>query len=113
MRAGAPASYGSFSVGLSLSDVAWAVASPFFALSLREGFPLSHVVVRALALYWATSAIFALVSFFAFRIHAGMARYVSLHDAGTIVKAVILAELMTSLVLFTFTRLENIPRTTP
>jgi lipopolysaccharide/colanic/teichoic acid biosynthesis glycosyltransferase len=42
-----------------------------------------------------------------------MARYFSVHDAGEIAKAVLMAELMTCTTLFIFTRLEGIPRSTP
>ncbi len=42
-----------------------------------------------------------------------MASYFSVHDAIDIVRAVLVAELMILAVLFTFTRLEGIPRSTP
>src|SRR5205823_973507 len=49
----------------------------------------------------------------AFRINDGVPRYLSAHDLTATAKAVAAGELMTCLVLFTFTRLEGIPRSTP
>jgi FlaA1/EpsC-like NDP-sugar epimerase len=42
-----------------------------------------------------------------------MAHYFCVHDAVEIAKAVAVGELLTCLVLFTFTRLDGIPRSTP
>jgi lipopolysaccharide/colanic/teichoic acid biosynthesis glycosyltransferase len=55
----------------------------------------------------------SLIAFSAFRISDGISRYFSLHDAFNVMKAVVASGLMTSLILFTFTRLEGIPRSTP
>ena len=53
------------------------------------------------------------MAFLAFHTSDGVSRYFSVHDALNVVKAVVAAALVTSLVLFTFNRLEGIPRSTP
>jgi lipopolysaccharide/colanic/teichoic acid biosynthesis glycosyltransferase len=63
--------------------------------------------------YWLLSAGLSIVAFFAFRIQDGMARYFTVHDALDVVKAVLFSELVTCVVLFTITRLDGIPRSTP
>jgi lipopolysaccharide/colanic/teichoic acid biosynthesis glycosyltransferase len=52
-------------------------------------------------------------AFLVFRIGDGVTCYFSVHDALDVLKAVVLAELMTCVVLFSLTRLEGIPRSTP
>ena len=64
-------------------------------------------------IYCATSLIFSLVAFSAFGVHDGLPRYFSVHDAIVVVKAVLVGELMTCVVLFTLTHLDGIPRSTP
>jgi FlaA1/EpsC-like NDP-sugar epimerase len=49
----------------------------------------------------------------AFRIQDGMTRYFSVHDAVDVIKAVIMAALLTYVAVFSLTRLEGVPRSTP
>ena len=56
---------------------------------------------------------FALIAFLVFRLHDGISRYFSVHDALDVMKAAAFSQLMTTVVLFTFTRLDGIPRSTP
>jgi lipopolysaccharide/colanic/teichoic acid biosynthesis glycosyltransferase len=63
--------------------------------------------------YCATSLFFSLVAFSAFGVHDGLPRYFSVHDAIAVVKAVLVGELLTCVVLFTLTHLDGIPRSTP
>jgi lipopolysaccharide/colanic/teichoic acid biosynthesis glycosyltransferase len=59
------------------------------------------------------SLVFSLAAFTAFRIDGAIPRYLSVGDLTEVAKAVLLAELMTCAALFTFTRLDGVPRSTP
>jgi lipopolysaccharide/colanic/teichoic acid biosynthesis glycosyltransferase len=63
--------------------------------------------------YCLVSLTFSLVALAMFGVHDGIPRYFSVHDAVKLAKAVLIGELMTCVVLFTVTRLEGIPRSTP
>jgi lipopolysaccharide/colanic/teichoic acid biosynthesis glycosyltransferase len=54
-----------------------------------------------------------MIAILAFRLNDGISRYFSAYDAINVIKAAFVAGLATALVLFTFTRLEGIPRSTP
>src|SRR5262249_7833203 len=73
----------------------------------------SYEGLQTVAIYWVVSLSFSLTAFAVFGIRDGLPRYFSVHDAIDIAKAVVLGELLTCVVLFTFTRLEGIPRSTP
>ena len=64
-------------------------------------------------IYCLVSLLFSLIAFSAFSLGDGMPRYFSVRDAMVIAKAVLISELMTCIVLFLFTRLEGVPRSTP
>lgn len=83
------------------------------ALFLRDALVLSVKGAPTAVLYCSLSFVFTLLAFLAFRVSAGISRYFSVHDAVSIVSAVIAAGLTTTVVLFTFTRLEGIPRSIP
>src|SRR5205807_402129 len=108
-----PSSRDFLKLRFSAFDVIWAAVSPLAALHVRDALILSSGEVQMVALYCAVSAFFSLAAFLAFRLRDAMSRYFSVHDAIEVAKAVILAELLTSVVLFTFTRLDGIPRSTP
>src|SRR5262249_39858898 len=57
--------------------------------------------------------VFSLMAFLVFRLRDQMAQYFSVNDAINVLKAVIFSEFLTVVVLFTFTRLDGIPRSTP
>ena len=99
-------------VYLSLWDLFWAVASPMAALCLRDS-DILFSDWTVVGLYWALASGFALMAFFALRIQDGMNRYFSVHAALDVAEAVLFAELMTTAALFTFTRLDGIPRSMP
>jgi lipopolysaccharide/colanic/teichoic acid biosynthesis glycosyltransferase len=63
--------------------------------------------------YWLVSFVCALVAFALFNVYGGIARYYSVSDVINLAKAVLISELMTCVLLFTVTRLEGIPRSTP
>src|SRR5262249_21190152 len=56
---------------------------------------------------------FALAGFLTFRLGDVSSHHFSVHDVLNVLKAVVVSELATSVVLFPFTRLEGIPRSTP
>jgi lipopolysaccharide/colanic/teichoic acid biosynthesis glycosyltransferase len=113
MRVHLPSSCGYFRPGFSLFDPFWAAFSPLLALYVRGAYILSAEGAWTAALYCGISFVFALIAFLAFRLNDGLSRYFSVHDAVSILKASAVAGLMTSAVLFTFTRLDGIPRSTP
>lgn len=108
-----PSSRAGFRFRLSPIDVLWAAAAPLLALILRDALVLSVQGAPTGFLYCSVSFVFTLIAFLAFRVSAGISRYFSVHDAVSIVSAVIAAGLTTTVVLFTFTRLEGIPRSIP
>jgi lipopolysaccharide/colanic/teichoic acid biosynthesis glycosyltransferase len=112
IRVRSPSSRGKFRFRLSIFDIFWALVSPLLALFFREAYILS-TDVWATVLYCAVTFVCSLIAFSALRIQDGMSRYFSVHDAIQIMKAVLAAELMSGIVLFTLTRLEGIPRGAP
>ena len=55
----------------------------------------------------------SLIAFRVFRVSGTIPRYLSVGDLVNLVKAVVAGDLMTATVLFTFTRLDGIPRSVP
>src|SRR5262249_47572640 len=108
-----PSSRAGFRVHLSPIDVVWAALTPLLALVLRDALVLSVQGAPTAFLYCVLSFVFTLIAFLAFRVGAGISRYFSVHDVMSIISAVVAAGLTTTVVLFTFTRLEGIPRSTP
>jgi lipopolysaccharide/colanic/teichoic acid biosynthesis glycosyltransferase len=113
MRIPSPTSCVRHQVLVSSSDVAWVIVSPALALWLRDADLLSHTWVGASLIYCVVSALFSIVGLFIFRVQDGMARYFSVHDAIDIAKAVVFAEFVTCVILFSLTRLDGIPRSMP
>ena len=113
MRVHLPSSCGYFRPGFSIFDTFWAALAPLLALYVRGAYILSADGAATAALYCGISFVFALIAFLAFRLHEALSRYFSVHDVFNILKASSVAGLMTAVVLFTFTRLDGIPRSTP
>lgn len=114
MRLHSPASFGSFRIRYSPFDLFWAAVSPLLALYLRDAYILnSNDHFRLAALYCVVSFGCCMIAFLAFRLSDGISRYFSVYDALNVVKAVVASQLLTAVVMFTFTRLEGIPRSTP
>ncbi|MDO9411057.1 MAG: sugar transferase [Pseudolabrys sp.] len=113
MRALSPASRGSFAIRFSAFDVCWAFLTPWLALWIRGAQVLSADDWPAAAFYCGISFIAALIAFLIFRIRDGMTHLFSVHDAIEVAKAVLLSEFATCLVLFSVTRLDGVPRSTP
>jgi lipopolysaccharide/colanic/teichoic acid biosynthesis glycosyltransferase len=87
--------------------------SPLLALYFREAYILNAKGINIVLVYWALSLGGSLIAFLAFRLSDGVSRHFSVHDALDVVKAAVAAGLMSSVILFTFNRLEGIPRSTP
>jgi lipopolysaccharide/colanic/teichoic acid biosynthesis glycosyltransferase len=114
MRIPFPASRAAFRLRFCFFDLAWASISPLLALYLGDAYVLSYNGdVQTVLLYTLVSACFAAISFLVFKIEDGVAQYFSVHDALDVAKAVLAAELLTCVALFSLTRLEGIPRSVP
>jgi lipopolysaccharide/colanic/teichoic acid biosynthesis glycosyltransferase len=113
VRVHSPSSHARISVRLSPLDVAVAALAPILALNLRHAILWPDAVDSSVVSYCLASFSFSLIAFAAFRIHGGIPRYLSLRDLVDLTFAVVAAELMTCVALFTFTRLEGIPRSVP
>jgi lipopolysaccharide/colanic/teichoic acid biosynthesis glycosyltransferase len=113
MRFHLPTSRGSFRARLSLFDAFWAIAAPLLALYIRDAQILTYDGLVPTLVYCSLSVVFSLIAFSAFRIHEGMTRYFSVHDAIDVTKAVVVATFMTYVAVFTLTRLQGVPRSTP
>src|SRR5712692_6684304 len=113
MRIQAPSSRATFRIRYSPFDFFFAASSPLLALYIRDAYILSRDGAATAAIYCLVSLTFSLVVFSAFSLRDGMPRYFSIRDAIEIANAVLTGELMTCIVLFTFTRLEGVPRSTP
>ncbi len=113
MRMRSPTSRGSFRIRFSVFDTLWAAATPLLALYIRDALILSYEGAQIVIFYCVVSLVFSLIAFLIFRIRDGMSGYFSVHDALNVAKAVLLSELLTTIVLFTVTRLDGVPRSTP
>ena len=109
-----PTSRAGRKIYLSIWDLFWALTCPIFALYIRGGEALfEHIDLQTVLQYWGISAGFALIAFFAFRLQDGMTRHFSFQEAIDIAEAVLFAQLLTCAVLFTWSRLDGIPRSAP
>jgi lipopolysaccharide/colanic/teichoic acid biosynthesis glycosyltransferase len=113
MRMRPPTSRGSFTIRFSAFDVIWAFISPWLALWIRGARVLSLDDWPTAAFYCAIAFIASLVAFLVFRIRDGLTHLFSVDDALAVAKAVFLSEFITYLILFSVTRLDGIPRSTP
>src|SRR5690349_4907010 len=108
-----PSSRAKFRLRLSPIDVLWAAAAPPLALYLRDAQVLSLANAPTALLYCGLWLVFTLVFVLAFPVSPGLSRDSSAHDAVSMITAVLAAGVTTTVVLFTFTRLEGIPRSIP
>src|ERR1035437_2077343 len=113
MRTRLPTSRAALRFRVSVFDLVCAFASPLLALYFREAFILKYEFASTVVLYWTISVGFTLMAFLVFRLNDGISRYFSVHDALDVMKAATFSQLMTTVVLVTFTRLDGIPRSTP
>jgi lipopolysaccharide/colanic/teichoic acid biosynthesis glycosyltransferase len=108
-----PTSRAAFRIRLSLADVALAAAAPLAALYVRNGEFTANGAWTVTGSYWLVSLLFSLIALQAFRVGDSIPRYMSVSDLLDIAKVVLSGQLMTTIVLFTVTRLEGIPRSVP
>ena len=108
-----PSSRASLRFRLSAVDVALAAVSPFAALYLRNADVVSNGDWIIVGTYCVVSLAFSLTAFQVFGISGIIPRYISVSDLLDVAKVVLGAELMTTIVLFSVTRLEGIPRSVP
>jgi len=113
MRVPSPASRGSIAIRFATFDVFWAFVAPWLALWIRGAHVLSVADWPDATLFCGIAFASSLIGFLIFRIREGMTHLFSVHDALDVAKAVLLAEFVTCLVLFSMTRLDGIPRSTP
>jgi len=113
MRIRPPSSRAAFRVRLSSIDICLAASSPLLALYLRDAYILSYEGATTTVVYCVVSLTFSLMAFVAFGIREGTPRYFCVRDTINIAKAVVIGELTTCVMLFTLTRLEGVPRSTP
>jgi lipopolysaccharide/colanic/teichoic acid biosynthesis glycosyltransferase len=111
-----PTSRNRIRLRLAPYDIACAVFAPFVALAMREPKLLeipSLDTLPAPYLFACITIACALTSFLAFRLSDGLSRFFSVHDLMAICGAVATTIAATNLFLFTFTRLDGVPRSTP
>jgi lipopolysaccharide/colanic/teichoic acid biosynthesis glycosyltransferase len=108
-----PTSRAAFRIRLSLADVALAAAAPLAALYVRNGAFTANGAWTVTGSYWLVSLLFSLIALQTFRVGDSIPRYMSVSDLLDIAKVVFSGQLVTTIVLFTVTRLEGIPRSVP
>jgi len=109
-----PVSRASFAIRFSTFDVVWALIAPVLALWIRNAPVLSLDGWFPAVLYCAIAFVSSLFAFLVFRTRDGMTLHLfSVSDALEVTKAVLLALFLTCLALFSLTRLDGIPRSTP
>ncbi len=95
---------------VALFDIAWAGISPLLAFLVRDG---TINRLDLVTIYCAIALVVSLVAFQWFKISAPIAGFFSVHDASKIAQACLVSVALTTVVLFTFTRLEDAPRSIP
>jgi lipopolysaccharide/colanic/teichoic acid biosynthesis glycosyltransferase len=94
----------------SMYDVVWAAASPAVAYIIREG-GISRV--DAVAIYCGVAFLASVATFQIFKIGQPMSRFFAIRDAIEVAKACSISVAVAGFVLFTFTRMEETPRSVP
>lgn len=91
-------------------DVVWGGVSPLAAYLLRDG-----TIYRpgAVAMYCGISLLASLLVFQWFKTSSPLSRFFSIRDAFELLKACVLVAALSAMVVFSFTRLEDAPRSIP
>lgn len=117
LRLHTPTSKSRFRAKLAVSDVLWVALAPIIALALRDpglldpsGFPQR---LPATYIYVLVTILCAIPALLLFRVSDGLSHFFSVQDALAVCAAVAAATASSSLILFIFTRLEGVPRSTP
>src|SRR5665213_86666 len=112
MRLPVPSSHAKVKPRFAIYDLVVAAFSPYLALYLRNSTIISNNQGEVV-LYCLFSLLCTLVVLWAFHIERIVPRYFSLGDALNLAKAVVIGELLTAVGLFSFTRLDGVPRSVP
>lgn len=91
-------------------DSAAALFAPIIAFWLRDGPVFTRVNPMAVGVYVGAATLLSIFFFVQFRAAHGLAKFFSVYDAVQIAKASTCAVAATAVMLFTITRLEEIPR---
>jgi lipopolysaccharide/colanic/teichoic acid biosynthesis glycosyltransferase len=97
----------------SAFDVFWASVSPALAYILRHGWFDWIDRSDAMAIYCGVAFLTSILTFQLFKISKPMSRYFSAGDAIEVAKACIISVSIAGAFLFTFTRMEETPRSVP
>jgi lipopolysaccharide/colanic/teichoic acid biosynthesis glycosyltransferase len=110
LRKKLPSSRTRFFSRLAFYDLVWAGISPFLAFLIRDG-----TINRfdSVAIYCGIAIIASIVVFQWFKISSPISAFFSAQDARIVVQACLFTVALTAVVLFTFTRLEDAPRSVP
>ena len=108
-----PSSRASLRIRLSPVDVILAAVAPLVALYFRNVDMVTDGKWAVAGSYFLVSVVASLVAFQFFRISEMIPRYLSVSDVLDLAKVVLSGQLITAIVLFTFTRLDGIPRSVP
>ena len=95
---------------LFMLDIVAALFAPIIAFWLRDGPLFTRVNPMAIVVYVSAATSLSIFFFVQFRTAHGLAKFFSLYDAIQIAKASTCAVTATAVMLFTLTRLEEIPR---
>jgi lipopolysaccharide/colanic/teichoic acid biosynthesis glycosyltransferase len=109
-RALSPSSQARLFSRLSICDVAWAAASPALSYIIRDG---GIDRPEAVVMYCVVAFIAALLTFQLFRISQPMSRFFSVRDAVEVAKSCLVSVAIAGAFLFTFTRMDETPRSVP
>ncbi len=91
-------------------DLAWAACSPILAFLIRDG---AFYRIDNVAIYCGIAFVVSIAVFQWFRISSPISSFFSAYDALKIAQACLTAVGLTAAILFTFTRLEEAPRSVP
>ncbi len=109
-----PASRGAIRPRFHGFDFFWALCTPVLALYVSDAYVLyTSNGLRTVALYSIVTFVVSVTALLIFRVHDGVERYFSVHDAIAVAKAVVVSEFVSYVVLFSATRLEGVPRSAP
>jgi lipopolysaccharide/colanic/teichoic acid biosynthesis glycosyltransferase len=112
-RSRLPSSKSTLSYRLIAFDVATAFIAPILALYLRDPGLFGSVDSGEIAIYVSVGGGVSILFFILFRLAHGLPRYFSFRDAIEIAQGSACAAAVTAALLFSFTRLEAIPRSIP
>jgi len=116
MKFATPTSRSRFRVRLGWFDIVWALAAPVISVTLRDPSLLFGEVSdpsSSVYIFMAVAAVSALLSLIVFRLSESMTHVFTVHDLLAVGGAVGLSVALTSVIMFTFTRLDGVPRSTP